>query len=186
MSCDLANGRLEVCKDSIAGLDAAYFINFGDFNPEVDVSYSATAGEGDIITAIANVTACYKFELKGTNSYQETITSDRNNGTTFFQQELTITLKKQDAISQKIVKLLSYGRPHIIVRGRDNTYRIAGLKRGMDLTAGTIGMGTEPGDLNGYTLTFTGMESSPANFINCTTEAGLLTDLTALASFTTS
>jgi hypothetical protein len=184
MSCDLANGRLEVCKDSIAGLDAAYFINFGDFNPEVDVTYDNT--NTDLITAIANVTACFKFELKGTNSYQETITSDRNNGTTFFQQELTITLKKQDATSQKIVKLLSYGRPHIIVRGRDNTYRIAGLKRGMDLTAGTIGMGTEPGDLNGYTLTFTGMEALPANFINCTTEAGLLTDLTALASFTTS
>jgi hypothetical protein len=56
----------------------------------------------------------------------------------------------------------------------------------MDLTAGTIGMGTEAGDLNGYSLTFTGMESLPASFINCTTEAGLLTDLTSLTSFTTS
>jgi hypothetical protein len=182
--CDLANGRQEVCKDTIGGLEAVYFINYGDFNPEVDVTYDAT--NLDLITSIANVTACFRFQLKGTNSYQETITSDRNNGTTFFQQELTITLKKQDANSQKIVKLLAYGRPHIIVRGRDNTYRIAGLKRGMDLTAGTIGMGTEAGDLNGYTLTFTGMEALPANFIATTTEAGLLTDLTSLASFTTS
>jgi hypothetical protein len=47
-------------------------------------------------------------------------------------------------------------------------------------------MGTEAGDLNGYTLTFTGMEALPANFINCSTEAGLLVDLTSLASFTTS
>jgi hypothetical protein len=46
-------------------------------------------------------------------------------------------------------------------------------------------MGTEAGDLNGYTLTFTGMESLPANIIDANTEAGLLTDLTALASFTT-
>jgi hypothetical protein len=182
--CDLANGRQEVCKDTIGGLEAVYFINYGDFNPEVDVTYDA--GNPDLISAIANVTACFRFQLKGANSYQETITSDRNNGTTFFQQELTITLKKQDANSQKIVKLLAYGRPHIIVRGRDNTYRIAGLKRGMDLTAGTIGMGTEAGDLNGYTLTFTGMEALPANFINCSTEAGLLVDLTSLASFTTS
>jgi len=183
--CDLANGRQEVCKDSIGGLDAVYFINFGDFNPEVDVTYSSTAGLEDMITAIANVTACFRFQLKGTNSYQETITTDRNNGTTFFNQELTITLKKQDAKTTKMIKLLSYGRPHIIVRGRDNTFRIAGLKRGMDVTAGTIAMGTEAGDLNGYTLTFTGMESMPANIIDCNTEAGLLTDLSPLASFTT-
>jgi hypothetical protein len=184
MSCDLGNGRLEVCKDSIGGLDAVYFINFGDFNPDVDVTYDNT--NPDIITAIANVTACYKFSLKGTNSFTETITSDRNNGTTFFSQELSITLKKQNATTTKMVKLLAYGRPHIIVRGRDNTYRIAGLKRGMDVTAGTIVSGAEAGDLNGYTLTFTGMENLPANFINCTTEADLLTDLTGLTSFTTS
>lgn len=151
MSCDLGNGRLEVCKDSIGGLDAVYFINFGDFNPDVDVTYDGT--NPDIITAIANVSNCYKFQLKGTNSFTETITSDRNNGTTFFSQELSITLKKQDATTTKMVKLLSYGRPHIIVRGRDNTYRIAGLKRGMDVTAGTIVSGAEAGDLNGYTLT---------------------------------
>lgn len=175
MSCDLGNGRLEVCKDSIGGLDAVYFINFGDFNPDVDVTYDGT--NPDIITTITNVTACYKFELKGTNSFTETITSDRNNGTTFFSQELSITLKKQDATTTKMVKLLSYGRPHIIVRGRDNTYRIAGLKRGMDVTAGTIVSGAEAGDLNGYTLTFTGMENLPANFINCNTEAGLASDL---------
>lgn len=184
MSCDLGNGRLEVCKDSIGGLDAVYFINFGDFNPDVDVTYDNT--NPDIITAIANVTACYKFSLKGTNSFTETITSDRNNGTTFFSQELSITLKKQDPTTTKMVKLLSYGRPHIIVRGRDNTYKIAGLKRGMDVTAGTIVSGAEAGDLNGYTLTFTGMENLPANIINCNTEAGLLTDLTGLTSFTTS
>lgn len=175
MSCDLGNGRLEVCKDSVGGLDAVYFINFGDFNPEVDVTYDGT--NADLITAIANVSNCYKFELKGTNSFTETITSDRNNGTTFFSQELSITLKKQDATTTKMVKLLSYGRPHIIVRGRDNTYKIAGLKRGMDVTAGTIASGAEMGELNGYTLTFTGMENLPANFINCTTEAGLVTDL---------
>lgn len=184
MSCDLGNGRLETCKDSIGGLDAVYFINFGDFDPEADVTYDVT--NTDIITAIANVTACYKFELKGTNSFTETITSDRNNGTTFFSQELSITLKKQDATTAKMVKLLSYGRPHIIVRGRDNTYKIAGLRRGLDVTAGTIASGAEMGDLNGYTLTFTGMENIPANFIDCNTEAGLLNDLTGLTSFTTS
>jgi hypothetical protein len=54
----------------------------------------------------------------------------------------------------------------------------------MDLTAGSIASGVEAGDMNGYTLTFTGIENLPANVINCNTEAGLLTDLTGLTAFT--
>jgi hypothetical protein len=45
----------------------------------------------------------------------------------------------------------------------------------MDVTAGTIGNGTALGDMNGYSLTFTGQEAVPANFLDCTTEAGLAT-----------
>ena len=33
------------------------------------------------------------------------------------------------------------------------------------MTAGTIGTGTQPGDLSGFTLTFTGQEEDPATFI---------------------
>jgi hypothetical protein len=84
-------------------------------------------------------------------------------------------LKKQDAKTHKTVKLLSYGRPHIFVRGRDNTYRIAGLFRGCDVSAATIASGTEMGDLVGYNLTFTGMENIPGNFINANTESDFLT-----------
>lgn len=174
MSCDIAQGRLEQCKDSIAGLDAIYFVNFAEFDPEADVVYSGSSGLEDMINSIANITTVYKFELKGTNSYQETVNTSRENGTTFFTQELTVTLKKQDAKTHKTVKLLSYGRPHIFVRGRDNTYRIAGLFRGCDVSAATIATGTEMGDLNGYNLTFTGMENIPANFIDASTEAGFL------------
>ncbi len=31
------------------------------------------------------------------------------------------------------------------------------------------------GDFNGYSLTFTAMENIPANFLNCSTDAGLAT-----------
>ena len=30
MSCDIANGRLEPCKDSVGGINAVYFVNYGD------------------------------------------------------------------------------------------------------------------------------------------------------------
>ena len=191
MSCDIANGRLEACNDSVSGLDAIYIINYGDYNPDPaalggDVTYSATAGLEDVITEIANVATVYKFELKGANSFEQTIQTSRDNGTTFFEQALTIQLKKQDAATHKTIKLLAYGRPHIIVRTRGNQFFIAGLQRGCDVTAGTVSSGTAMGDFNGYNLTFTGMENVPANFLNCSAEDTLLATILDGASVVTS
>lgn len=173
MSCDIANGRLESCKDSISGLDAVFFVNYGDYNPETDITYDVT--NTDQINDINSVSSLYKYELKGANSFEQTINSSRENGTTFVEQVLTIQLKKQDAATHKNVKLLSFGRPHIVVKTRSNQYFLMGLERGADVTAGTISSGTQMGDFNGYSLTFTAMENIPANFLNCSTDAGLAT-----------
>jgi hypothetical protein len=173
MSCDIANGRLESCKDSISGLDAIFFINYGDYNSETDITYDGT--NTDQINDVNGVSSLYKYELKGANSFEQTIQSNRDNGTTFVEQVLTIQLKKQDAATHKTVKLLAYGRPHIVVKTRSNQYFLVGLERGADLTAGTISTGTQMGDFNGYSLTFTAMENIPANFLNCSTDSGLAT-----------
>lgn len=182
MSCDIANGRLEACKDSVAGLDAIYIINYGDYNPDSDISYDNTYE--DLINGVTGVSNLYKYELKGANSFDQAITSSRDNGTTYFEQTLNVTLKKQDVQTHKTIKLLAYGRPHIVVRNRNNQFFLAGFKRGMDVTAGTVANGTALGDLSGYTLTFTGMENVPANFLDCSDEAALST-LFAAASIIT-
>lgn len=174
MSCDISNGVAEPCKSAVGGLDAIYIINYGDYTA-TDLTYDGT--NTDMINDINSVSNVYKFELKGANSFEQTITSSRDNGTTFVEQTLTVNLKQQSAAKTKLVKLLSYGRPHIIVRTRANQYFLAGLERGMDLTTGVISNGTAMGDMNGYTLTFTGQENIPANFLNCSTEAGLVTVL---------
>lgn len=171
MSCDIAHGRLESCKDSVSGLDAIYFINYG-IAPE-NVTYSATIGEEDVITEVVGITDLYKYELKGANSLEQTIQTSRDNGTTFFEQVLVAQLKKQDPITHKTVKLLAYGRPHIVVKTRSNQYYLVGLERGADMTAGTISSGTALGDFNGYNMTFTAMENLPANFLDCTNETQL-------------
>jgi len=172
MACDIANGRKEQCKDSVGGIDAVYFINYGDFNPEVDVTYDVT--DTDLITTIANVTSLYKYELKGNNTLSQKPVTSRENGTTYIEQTLPIELKKLDISMHKTFKLLAYGRPHVVVKNRTNQYFIAGLERGMDMTDGNIELGTALGDFNGYKMTFTGMENIPANFLDCTTDATLL------------
>lgn len=172
MACDLANGRLEVCKDAVGGIDAVYFINYGDYSYPTDVTYVTGT---DTIQAVANVTSLYKYELKGTNSFEQVVNSSRENGTTFVEQTLTMTLKKQDATTHKSVKLLAYGRPHVIIRNRNNQFFFAGLEHGMELTTANVSNGTAMGDLNGYTLTFVGQEQLLANLIDVSTEAALAT-----------
>ena len=175
MSCDIIGGRTEQCKDAVSGLHAIYMINYGD----LDIPSVATYGTGDNtdqITAITGgTTSLYKFELKGANSFEQTINSSRDNGTTFFQQDLAIQLKRQDVKSTKNIKLISYGRPRIIVHARGDQFFLMGLDQGCDVTAGTISSGSALGDFNGYSLTLSAMEELPANMINCTTEAELVT-----------
>lgn len=175
MSCDIANGREEACKDAISGLQNIYFINYGDLQIG-DVVYKDNGANSDVIdtwqpSAVLNL---YKYELKGANGFEQTIQTSRDNGTTFLEQVLTVQLKKQDIATHKNVKLLAYGRPRIVVETRDHQYFLAGLEQGCDVTAGNVSSGTAMGDFNGYNLTFTAMERIPANFLDCTSEAGLV------------
>jgi hypothetical protein len=163
MACDISLGRIEPCKDSLGGLKAVYFVNWGDMT---GVTYDAT--NTDVIDAVAGNPDAYKYDLKGNSSFTQTITSSRENGTTFFQQELALTLKKLSIVDHKQIKLLSYGRPQVIVEDNNGNFFYCGLEHGMDVTGGTIVSGAAMGDLSGYTLTLTGMEKVPANFIGDT------------------
>ncbi len=180
MACDISNGRIEQCKDSVSGLKAIYIINYDKLNSD-SVVYSAGAGEEDEIdtwTPIDDTTPLnlYKFELKSTtNSFTTAIESSRDNGTTFFSQTLVAALKRQDVVTTKNVKLLAYGRPRIVVRSMTDQFFLMGLDQGADVSAGEISTGAALGDFNGYSLTFLAQEEMPANFIDCTNESGLKT-----------
>ena len=176
MSCDITNGRIEQCKDSVSGLKAIYFINYDDLDSD-NVSYNAT--DTDVIDTWepAAPLNLYKYELKSTaNSFTTAINTSRDNGTTFFEQTLVINLKRQDFATHKNIKLLAYGRPRIVVRSMTDQFFLMGLDQGADMSSGQISSGSDLGSFNGYeSLTFVGMEEVPANFINVSTEAALAT-----------
>lgn len=163
MACLLTHGRAEVCKEFVGGIKSIYFINYGTLGA---ITYDSTVDEEDAIATIAGVNTLYKYDLKGANSFEQTLTSSRENGTTFVEQTLTFTIKGQDVITTKQMKLLAWGRPHVVIRTNANNFFIAGLEHGMEVTTGLISNGTNMGDLNGYTMTLVGMEAIPANFLN--------------------
>jgi hypothetical protein len=166
MACDISLGRLEPCKTSNGGLKAVYFVNEGD---ATGVTYDVT--DTDAISAVAGTPTGYKYDLKGNSSFEQTITSSRENGTTFFEQKLSLTLKKLTIKDHKQIKLLSYGRPQVIVEDNNGNLFYCGLTHGMDVTGGTIVTGAAMGDLSGYTLELTGQEPVPANFLTTTLTA---------------
>ena len=160
MSCDISRGRLEPCKDSVGGLNAVYFINKGDISL---VTYDAT--NTDVIDSLGTAVAAYKFDIKGASTFTENITSSRENGTTTFEQVLELQLTKLTKEDHKTIKLLAYGSPSILVEDNNGNVFVSGLEHGLDVSGGTIVSGASMGDMSGYTLTFSGMERVPANFL---------------------
>ncbi len=117
--------------------------------------------------------------MKGTSAYTETVNTSRENGTTFFSQELTLNLKKLTNEMTTQLKLMAYGRPQIIVWTMNGDALLVGEREGADLTAGTLQTGGAMGDLYGYSMTFTGMEQFPAAFLSGSNTTSALGGLTA-------
>ena len=163
MACDLTKGRLEPCKTSAGGLKAVYFTDFGDLGTVTKVD--------DEITVLSGTFSAYKYDLKGGSSFEQAVTSSRENGTTYFEQTLNLTLKKLSKEDNKEIKLLAYGRPHIAVEDYNGNVFLMGLEHGAEVTGGSIVTGAAMADLSGYTLTFVGQEVQPANFLSAPTAA---------------
>src|SRR5210317_1231814 len=163
MACDLSLGRKEPCKDVVGGIRAVYFTDFGDLGTVTETD--------DEITDLSGTFTAFKYEVKGNSSFEQNITSSRENGTTFFEQTLNLTLHKLSKEDNKELKLLAYGRPHVAVEDYNGNVFVMGLQHGADVSGGTIVTGAAMGDLSGYTLTLSAMEVKPANFVASPTSA---------------
>lgn len=158
MACLITKGRTEPCKDTVGGIQAVYFIDFGDLGTISETN--------DEITAFGGTPTAFKYTLKGNSSLEQTVTASRENGTTFYDQIVNLTFKKLSPESNQELALIAVARPHIIVEDNNGNFMLVGKEFGADVNGGTVVTGAAMGDLSGYTLTLQGMEKKPANFIN--------------------
>jgi len=162
MACEnLSLGRLKPCKDSVGGIKNIYFINYGDID---GLAYNIT--DLDVIDTLGVAVAAYKYEVHFSSSFTQNIQSSVENGTTAFEQVLELSMPRLSKEDHKEIKLISYGHPHVIVEDQNGAFFVAGLLNGMEVTGGTVVTGQQMGDFSGYTLTLTGMEKTPANFLD--------------------
>jgi len=158
MACNLIKGRALPCRESVGGIKAVYFVDFG--------SLGTVSVVADEVTDMTGTFSAYKYELKGASSVEQTINASRENGTVFFDQAVNLTLPQLSKEDNNELKLMAYGRPHIVVEDYNGNAYLVGRENGADVTAGTIVSGAAMGDLSGYTLTFNAMERTAANFID--------------------
>jgi len=172
MACDITKGRGLSCKDAVGGLKNVYFVNYGDLT----ITYDS---DGETITTLGDGSnSAFKYELHLGNDLTQNINSSAENGTLYFEQVLSLTLKKLSKEDNVEVRLLAAGHPHIIVEDQMGNFMVVGTLNGADVTGGTAVTGNAMGDLNGYTLTFTGMEKNLANFYT----GDIDTDFTVVAA----
>lgn len=164
MACDLTGGRLKPCKDAVGGIRKIHFVDYGDLG-------SITLGTSDEVTDMDGTFTYHTYDVKGNSSLETNINSSLENGTTFFEQVVNVTLHKLTKEDNKELKLMAYGRPHIFIETFDGSLLLVGREHGGEVTGGTAVTGTAMGDMNGYTLTFTANEITMPNFVTGATAA---------------
>ena len=162
MACSVSNGRVLPCKSSVGGLKNIFF---GPYSATT-AALSPTSGS----ITLDNDESFYKYEIKGNSSLETAINSSRENGTTFYESTLSVTLTYLDVATQEQIKLLAHGRPQVVVEDYNGNYFLVGKDHGCEVTGGTIVTGAAMGDLSGFTLTLTAQETAPPFFCDAPTD----------------
>ena len=171
MACTaLTKGRGLDCNRISGGVKNVYFSVYSDFG-DTDWSYDSTNPQ-EIDAIYWNSKSIYKYVMPlGVASVTDTITGSTENGTIFYTPTVNIMLNKLTKEDQNEIKLLGQTKVRMLVElnqklasGHDAILCL-GFENGLDLNTGTMDSGAAFGDRNGYTLTFTGLESRPMAFL---------------------
>tara|TARA_R110002167_G_scaffold283752_7_gene488932 strand:+ start:25 stop:564 length:540 start_codon:yes stop_codon:yes gene_type:complete len=172
MACAITKGRGVGCKTAFAGIKNIYILDFSA------VVAALSDSSGTITLPTDNSAEFFKFEVKGgQTSLETTVTSSRENGTTFYESTLNATFQILDVATQEEIKLLNRGRAHYVAELYPNgagvtKFLLIGKANGAEITGGTIVTGAAAGDLQGFTLTAVATEVDPPFFCTIPDIAG--------------
>ena len=177
MSCDITSGFTLGCRDNTGGIKNLYILS-GSITSVTDAS------EG-LISSISGSGEFFQYELfRQTSDFSEAISATPENGTVFYEQSVNAVFFKLQSSTRNQVRVLAKNPDLKIIVETNNgsedgvgKYWLLGEENGVQLLSGTGATGTAFGDLNGYSLTFTGQEPEPASEISGSL-AGALSGIT--------
>ena len=166
MSCDITSGFTLGCRDNTGGIKNLYILS-GSITSVTDAS------EG-LIGSISGSGEFFQYELfRQTSDFSEAINATPENGTVFYEQTVNAVFFKLQSSTRNQIRVLAKNPDLKIIVETNNgsedgvgKYWLLGEQNGVQLLSGTGATGTAFGDLNGYSLTFTGQEPEPASEIS--------------------
>ena len=168
MACsNLTAGFLNLCNDSTGGIQKI-FIGNGPVE-----SITETAGVITAITVGGSAMVPSDFFIfetpRQTSSITETTTVSQENGTLFFDQQLTMVFNKMEADKRNELLLMAQATNMVVVAKDENgKYWSIGVEKGAFMVSGSSTTGTAYGDRNGYEIVVGGLESSPVYEVTST------------------
>lgn len=160
MSCDITKGiKYTSCKNTIAGIRNIYIAGWDDYGL---VTGTASSQE---ITDLGTLTTVYQYGVRNDgNSWVETSETDRNNGTSVFNQELTAIINKVNAEKAFQLKMLVYSISLVFVELSNGKVQVLGFEDGCEANVTATVEGLKTG-ANNYQVVFTAQESQNAYFL---------------------
>ena len=165
MACNITRGRLIDCKDTIGGLKAIFICKSYNNNVSAVATIATTemtdAGFDSWSQAEGGKTIVFKYDLiPNLSSMTVNVNSDNANGTTFFEQTLSVVLQKIDHDMTNELRLMAYSRAQIFVQDQNDNVFLLGIDNGCHVSGGTVITGTAMGDQNGYTIEWGAQEKN--------------------------
>jgi hypothetical protein len=151
MNCELNTGFTLDCKDGIGGLKEIFLVEWNSIYNLLEVD--AVSNEIEDLTDAATFRR-YQLPTQ-TGSFEETISFNRDNGTVFYTQTVTIKLHKLSTAKRNELEIAALNRLCVCVRDNNDNLWMCGIEDGMDVSTSTAASGTAFGDHNGYEIAFT-------------------------------
>lgn len=171
MSCNLATSISLDCRSNLGGVASVYIGSTTGYDIELlglsDGTISGfTFGSGATsVDAVADLTIAPMYEFQQPRqaaNLTETGTFDEANGIAFYETSLTIVINKLQASHLNALDILGQNtKLAVVVKDNNGSYFLVGNETGAIVTASTADTGTNFGDGNRITITFTGYSTSP-------------------------
>ncbi len=176
MSCSVSSAYSLGCKAGVGGIQSLYIFSA----PITGITYTGTGDtqKVDIISGSGNL---IEFELyRGGSNFTEAMAADPANGTVVYTQTITALFRDYTAQLRNQFSLLAKsGTVQAIVRTNRDEYILFGAEfGGGDATAINLASGTAYTDRQGYDVTLTFLQATPASFID--TAGGLAAALSGI------
>lgn len=162
MACDLTTGRLlDDCLVGRAGIKTLFFAKLNDFRA-LDVTELA----GEITDLGLTAISVYRFEMAdNVGSFEQAVNASQENGTSFVQQNLTLTLFNVQPADLADLNNLKLGRWVVWALDFAGKIRLFGRVNGVTANGGSDSSGAAAGDKKGLDMTFVAEENDYAIFM---------------------